>query len=219
VAHNQSTVVAPYFRDIDQQREANTLGMWAFLATEIMFFGGLFIVYLIYRISYPEAFVEGSLELNLILGTINTFILLGSSFTMAMSIHSAQTDQKRRIVMFLVLTVVLGTIFLVLKGFEYYEKFDHHLVPGPHFDWHGGHGNQVQLFFGLYFATTGLHAIHMVIGIGILVVFLIYALLGKINSLNYDPLENLGLYWHFVDIAWVFIFPLFYLIDRYLMFG
>jgi cytochrome c oxidase subunit 3 len=116
VAHNQSTVVAPYFRDIDQQREANTLGMWAFLATEIMFFGGLFIVYLIYRISYPEAFVEGSLELNLILGTINTFILLGSSFTMAMSIHSAQTDQKRRIVMFLVLTVVLGTIFLVLKA-------------------------------------------------------------------------------------------------------
>ncbi len=218
MAH-KTAVVAPYFHDIDQQREVNALGMWAFLATEVMFFGGLFMAYVIYRFSYPEAFIEGSHELNLLLGSINTVILLVSSFTMAMAVHSAQTDAKRKLIMFLILTIVLGTVFLGIKGVEYYEKFSHHLVPGPNFEWHGAHGTHVQLFISLYFATTGLHAIHMIIGVGVLSYFLIKAIMGRYNSLNYDPVEMVGLYWHFVDIAWVFIFPLYYLIERYLTLG
>lgn len=215
MAH-KAGVVAPYFHDLDQQREVNTLGMWAFLATEVMFFGGLFMAYVVYRFAYPEAFYEGSHELNIILGGINTFILLGSSLTMAMAVHSAQTDAKKKLIIFLILTIILGLTFLVIKGFEYYEKFNHHLVPGPNFEWHGAHGNQVQLFISLYFATTGLHAIHMIIGISVLFYFLIRATMGAYNSMNYDPVENMGLYWHFVDIAWVFIFPLYYLLERYL---
>jgi cytochrome c oxidase subunit 3 len=215
VAH-KAGVVAPYFHDLDQQREVNTLGMWAFLATEVMFFGGLFMAYVVYRFAYPEAFYEGSHELNIILGGINTFILLGSSLTMAMAVHSAQTDAKKKLIIFLILTIILGLVFLGIKGFEYYEKFQHHLVPGPNFEWHGPLGNQVQLFISLYFATTGLHAIHMIIGIGVLFYFLIRATMGAYTSLNYDPVENMGLYWHFVDIAWVFIFPLYYLLERYL---
>lgn len=215
MAH-KAGVVAPYFHDLDQQREVNTLGMWAFLATEVMFFGGLFMAYVVYRFAYPEAFYEVSHELNIVLGSINTFILLGSSLTMALAVHSAQTDAKRKLIIFLVLTIILGLIFLVIKGFEYYEKFNHHLVPGPDFEWHGSYANQVQLFISLYFATTGLHAIHMIIGIGVLFYFLIRATMGAYTSLNYDPVENMGLYWHFVDIAWVFIFPLYYLLERYL---
>jgi len=218
VAH-KTAVVAPYFHDIDQQREVNALGMWAFLATEVMFFGGLFMAYVVYRFSYPEGFIEGSHELNLLLGSINTVILLVSSFTMAMAVHSAQTDAKRKLVMFLILTILLGTVFLGIKGVEYYEKFAHHLVPGPNFEFHGANGNHVQLFISLYFATTGLHAIHMIIGVGVLTYFLIKAIMGRYNSLNYDPVEMVGLYWHFVDIAWVFIFPLYYLIERYLTLG
>ncbi|MCG3208418.1 MAG: Quinol oxidase subunit 3 [Anaerolineae bacterium] len=218
MAH-KTAVVAPYFHDIDQQREVNALGMWAFLATEVMFFGGLFMAYVVYRFSYPEGFIEGSHELNLLLGSINTVILLVSSFTMAMAVHSAQTDAKRKLVMFLILTILLGTVFLGIKGVEYYEKFAHHLVPGPNFEFHGANGNHVQLFISLYFATTGLHAIHMIIGVGVLTYFLIKAIMGRYNSLNYDPVEMVGLYWHFVDIAWVFIFPLYYLIERYLTLG
>lgn len=218
MAH-KSAVVAPYFHDIDQQHDTNTLGMWAFLATEVMFFGGLFMAYVVYRFAYPEAFIEGSLELNIVLGTINTFILLCSSFTMAMAVHSAQTDAKRKLVMFLVFTILLGLVFLGIKGAEYYEKFAHHLVPGPNFEFHGAHAGQVQLFISLYFATTGLHAIHMIIGVGVLTYFLVRAIMGRYNSYNYDPVEMVGLYWHFVDIAWVFIYPLYYLIERYLMLG
>jgi len=214
MAH-KTAVVAPYFHDIDQQREVNTLGMWAFLATEVMFFGGLFLAYVVYRFSYPVAFAEGSRELNIVLGTINTVILLTSSFTMVLAVHSAQTDHKRRLVLFLALTILLGLVFLGIKSVEYYEKFAHHLIPGANFVWNGSHGGQVQLFISLYFVTTGLHAIHMIIGMGVLTYFLIKALLGRFNSLNYDPVEMVALYWHFVDIAWVFIFPLYYLIERY----
>ena len=218
MAHKTSSVVAPYFHDIDQQREVNMLGMWSFLATVVMFFGGLFMAYTVYYFSYPEAFIAGSQELDLILSTVNTFVLLCSSLTMAMAVHSAQTDKQRQLVNYLILTIVLGSIFLGIKGFEYYQKWDHHLIPGPHFEWHDGPATHIQLFFALYFATTGLHAIHMIIGIGVLTYFVVKATRGHFTSVSYDPVEMVGLYWHFVDIAWVFIFPLYYLIDRTNMF-
>jgi cytochrome c oxidase subunit 3 len=207
-------VVAPYFRDIEQQRQANMLGMWVFLATEVMFFGGIFVVYSAYRLAYPEAFAEASRELDIVLSTINTFVLLCSSLTMAMAVHSAQTDKKKALVTFLLLTILLGTIFLGIKVVEYGEKFQHHLVPGSSFIFHEPYADQAQMFFSLYFATTGLHAIHMIVGVVILLYFTYRALRNHFSSLNYDPVEMVGLYWHFVDIAWVFIFPLYYLIDR-----
>jgi cytochrome c oxidase subunit 3 len=207
-------VVASYFSDIEQQRQANMLGMWVFLATEVMFFGGIFIAYAAYRLAYPEAFAEASRELNIVLSAINTFVLLASSLMMALAVHSAQTDKKKALVTFLLLTILLGLIFLGLKVVEYGEKFEHHLVPGPNFIFEGPHANQAQLFFSLYFATTGLHAIHMIIGVGVLLYFTYKALRHHFSSLNYDPVEMVGLYWHFVDIVWVFIFPLYYLIDR-----
>jgi cytochrome c oxidase subunit 3 len=207
-------VVAPYFSDVEQQRQANMLGMWVFLATEVMFFGGIFIAYAAYRLAYPEAFAEASRELNIVLSTINTFVLLGSSLMMALAVHSAQTDKKKALVTFLLLTILLGLIFLGVKVVEYGEKFEHHLVPGPNFIFEGPHTNQAQIFFSLYFATTGLHAIHMIIGVGVLLYFTYKALRHHFSSLNYDPVEMVGLYWHFVDIVWVFIFPLYYLIDR-----
>ncbi len=210
--HSSSSVVAPYFSNIEQQREANMLGMWVFLATEVMFFGGLFVAYAAYHLAYPVAFAAASQELDLILASINTVVLLCSSLTMALAVHSAQIDKKRNLVIYLLLTIVLGLIFLGIKVVEYGEKFSHNLVPGPNFMFHGP--PEGELFFSLYFATTGLHAIHMIIGIGVLSYFVIKALRNHFTSITYDPVEMVGLYWHFVDIAWVFIFPLYYLIDR-----
>jgi cytochrome c oxidase subunit 3 len=209
---DKQSVVAPYFSNLEQQHEANTLGMWVFLVTEVMFFGGLFLAYATYHFAYPEAFAEASRELDLALSTINTFVLLFSSLTMALAVHAAQTDKKKALVTFLGLTILLGLIFLGIKAVEYAEKFQHHLVPGPNFIFEGP--PQAELFFSLYFATTGLHALHMIIGIGVLAYFVIKALRNHFSSVNYDPVEMVGLYWHFVDIAWVFIFPLYYLIDR-----
>jgi cytochrome c oxidase subunit 3 len=214
VSQAKSSVVASYFHDIEQQRQANTLGMWAFLTTEVMFFGGLFVAYAAYRLAYPAAFKAASNELDFVLATINTVVLLTSSLTMALGVHAAQTDRKKALATYLLLTIGLGAIFLVIKGFEYAEKFEHHLVPGYNFVFHGEFANAAELFFGLYFVTTGLHALHMVVGIGVLL-FLVYrALKNHFSSVHYDPVEMTGLYWHFVDIAWVFIFPLYYLIDK-----
>jgi cytochrome c oxidase subunit 3 len=216
MAEHQS-VVAPYFSNLEQQREANSLGMWVFLATEVMFFGGLFIAYAAYHLAYPVAFAEASKELDLVLASINTVVLLCSSLMMALGVHAAQTDKRKALVIFLLLTILLGLLFLGIKAVEYGEKFQHNLVPGPNFEFEGVEAEllgPIQLFFGLYFATTGLHAIHMVIGIGVLLYLTFRAWQGRYNSLTYDPVEMTGLYWHFVDIAWVFIFPLYYLIDR-----
>ena len=209
-----TSVVASYFRDVDQQRRANTLGMWAFLATEVMFFGGLFIAYAAYRLAYPEAFTAASRELDLALSTINTFVLLSSSLMMALGVHAAQTDKKKALVTFLLLTILLGLVFLGIKVVEYAEKFEHHLVPGATFLFPEPYTNPAELFFSLYFVTTGLHAVHMIIGIGVLLYLTFKAWRNHFSSLNYDPVEMVGLYWHFVDIVWVFIFPLYYLIDR-----
>ncbi len=208
------SAVAPYFHDIEQQRQANTLGMWVFLVTETMLFGGLFVVYSAYRLAYPEAFKVASNELDFVLATVNTIVLLTSSLMMALGVHSAQTNKKKALVTYLLLTILFGSIFLGIKGFEYGTKFQHHLVPGYDFVFHGEFANAAELFFSLYFMTTGIHALHMIIGIGVLIYMTYRAFKNHFSSVYYDPVEMTGLYWHFVDIAWVFIFPLYYLIDK-----
>lgn len=211
-SHNEN--VAHHFEDIEQQNESLTLGMWLFLATEVMFFGGLFLAYIVYRTSYPETFNAASRTLNLTLGSINTFALLCSSLTMAMGVRAAQLGHRNRLVLFLAATLVLGTMFLGVKAIEYSGKFHHHLVPGSEFFWEGDFPQRAQLFFVLYFVMTGMHAFHMIIGVVFLAGLLVMSMLGKFGPNRFMGIELFGLYWHFVDIVWVFLFPLLYLIDR-----
>jgi cytochrome c oxidase subunit III len=203
------------FDDVEQQQEVASLGMWVFLVTEIMFFGGLFTGYAVYRAAYPAAFAEGSQHLDILLGGINTAVLIGSSLTMALAVHSAQVGARSGLVRFLLLTIWLGLMFLVIKGLEYAHKFEEHLVPGSGFMAEGLHAPQMQLFFGFYFSMTGMHAIHMVIGIGILAVLTWQAWRGHFSPAYWTPVELTGLYWHFVDIVWIFLFPLLYLLGRH----
>lgn len=203
-----------HFDSLEQQHEAATLGMWMFLVTEVLFFGGLFLAYMLYRVWYPEAWAEGSYQLNLTLGTVNTVVLIGSSLTMAFAVRSAQTGLRRATVVWLILTMALGLVFLIIKYFEYAEKFTHHHVPGTTFAFPGPHAPQVQIYFSLYFLMTGLHATHMLIGFGLLSVIAWMAHKGRFSPQWYTPVEMSGLYWHFVDIVWIFLFPLLYLVDR-----
>jgi cytochrome c oxidase subunit 3 len=204
---------------MEQQKESSTLGMWLFLVTEIMFFGGLFLAYVVYRTAYPAAFAASSATLNVPLGAANTVVLIGSSLTMALAIWAAQVNWRKGILIFLLLTMALGTTFLVVKGFEYHEKFVHHHVPGPDFQFDGPQPENAQIFFSLYFIMTGLHATHMIVGLGILIVLFYYAKRGKYDSEYYNPLEVMGLYWHFVDIIWIFLFPLLYLLGAHTAHG
>jgi cytochrome c oxidase subunit 3 len=204
-----------HFDDLDQQHEAATLGMWVFLATEVLFFGGLFAAYMLYRVWYPETWGAASRTLDITLGTVNTMVLIGSSLTMALAVHAAAGDQRRRLMMFLVLTMLLGLVFLGIKGIEYAHKFEEHHVPGLSFHFEGTAPERANLFFSLYFAMTGLHALHMVIGLGIMTVMLIMAARGQFSARWHTPVEISGLYWHFVDIIWIFLFPLLYLVDRH----
>jgi len=206
--------VAHQFDDYEQQQEASTMGMWLFLATEILFFGGLFLGYTVYRGMYPAAYGEASRHLDIVLGTINTAVLLCSSLTMAMAIHEAQLGNRRMVILFLILTMVLGAAFLGIKFYEYYQKYVEHLVPGAGFVWEGPDSTHASLFFIFYFVMTGMHAVHMIIGLGVMTVMVVLSARGKFNSIYYSPLELSGLYWHFVDIVWVFLFPLLYLVDR-----
>jgi cytochrome c oxidase subunit 3 len=203
-----------HFETMEQQAEAATLGMWLFLVTEVLFFGGLFVTYLIYRMWYPAAWSEGSLELDIVLGGTNTVVLITSSLTMAMAVRAAQTGHQKPLVVNLILTILLGLVFLVIKFFEYKHKFDVGHVPGPNFHFEGANAAQVELFISLYFAMTGLHALHMIIGFGIMSVILWMALKKRFSPAWYTPVELAGLYWHFVDIVWIFLFPLLYLVDR-----
>jgi len=206
---------AHQFDDLAQQHEADTLGMWAFLLTEVMLFGGLFLGYAVYRWSFPEAFAEASHHLDVWLGSINTAVLIGSSLTMALAVHSAQTNDRRGLTRFLLLTILLGLVFLGIKGTEYLHKFEEHLVPGASFAYPGPHARHAQLFFSFYFGMTGLHAFHMLVGIGLLAVLAWRARRGRFSADYYAPVELIGLYWHFVDIVWIFLFPLLYLLGRH----
>jgi len=203
-----------HFEDLEQQHEASTLGMWLFLVTEVMFFGGLILAYTLYRIWYPTAWALGSEELNIYLGGFNTIVLIGSSLTMALAVRSAQTGAQRATVGWLLFTITLGLTFLVVKFFEYKEKFELHHVPGPNFRFAGAESPHVQIFFSLYFALTGVHALHMIIGVGLMSVITFMAYRKRFTPEWYTPVELGGLYWHFVDIVWIFLFPLLYLVDR-----
>jgi cytochrome c oxidase subunit III len=205
-----------HFDSMEQQAEASTLGMWVFLVTEIMFFGGLFMAYLVYRHASPMGFQEASHHLNIYWGAANTAILIISSLTMALAVRAAQTSQPVKTQVFwLVWTMILGAAFLGIKAIEYTDKFTHHTVPGPFFQWEGLYPKPAEQFYSLYFAMTGLHALHMVIGLGIMAVITYMAARKTFDSEYYTPVEVAGLYWHFVDIVWIFLFPLLYLIGRH----
>jgi cytochrome c oxidase subunit III len=211
----ESRAAAHQFDDMAQQHSADSLGMWAFLLTEVMFFGGLFLGYTVYRWAYPQAFAEASHHLDVWLGSINTAVLIASSLSMALAVHSAQTNERRGLIRFLLLTVLLGLVFLGIKGTEYLHKFEEHLIPGANFAYPGPHAHQVQLFFSFYFGMTGLHAFHMIVGIGLLAALVWQAGRGRFSADYNAPVELIGLYWHFVDIVWIFLFPLLYLLGRH----
>jgi cytochrome c oxidase subunit 3 len=208
-----SPALGHHFENLEQQHEANILGMWTFLVTELMFFGALFAAYILFRTLYPEAFGEASHHQNVILGAINTAVLIGSSLTMALAVHAAQVSARRSLMMFMAITALLGVVFMVIKGFEYYDHIIHGLVPGANFT--SELDPRAALFFFLYFMMTGIHAVHLIIGIGILVVLIIRARTGRYDGESFTPIELMGMYWHFVDVVWVFLFPLLYLIGRH----
>ena len=213
--HSHPPSLAHQFDSLEQQREAATLGMWAFLVTEILFFGGLFAVYLVYRAWYPDAFAAASHELVIWAGTTNTAVLITSSLTMALAVHAAQTGNRRLLITFLLITIALGCVFLGIKAFEYYTEWVERHVPGLNYDFEGPYYQHAQIFFSLYFLMTGLHALHMIIGIGLMLFMLWWSVRGVITPDYYNPIEISGLYWHFVDIVWIFLFPLLYLIGRH----
>ncbi|OLE53431.1 MAG: hypothetical protein AUG51_13480 [Acidobacteria bacterium 13_1_20CM_3_53_8] len=227
--HHAHAALAHHFDNLEQQREAGTIGMWVFLVQEIMFFGGLFLAYTVYRWQFPAAFVAASNHLNVRLGATNTIVLIVSSLTMALAVYYAQTGSRRNQLIFLLVTMALGTTFLVIKGIEYYDKYRDHLIPGSlipgrPFHWDtvqhplpiGVSEHNLEMFFWIYFAMTGLHALHMIIGLGILAYLVYYAYKGRFTPEYHAPVEISGLYWHFVDIVWIFLFPLLYLLGRHL---
>jgi cytochrome c oxidase subunit III len=222
-AHNPALV--HQFSDAQQQKNAASLGMWLFLVTEIMFFGGMFCAYLIYRLTYFNAFAAGSQQLNIWLGATNTAVLIVSSVTVVLAVRAAEAGKRKLLVGYLVVTVLLGLTFLVIKGFEYKEKFEKHHVPGATFNFtekFDDNGKQIpveskqaELFFSIYFVMTGMHALHMIIGCGLFSVLAFLAWKGHYTSTYFTPVENGGLYWHLVDIIWIYLFPLLYLISRH----
>lgn len=214
--HVETPALREQFDTPEQQREASALGMWIFLITEIMFFGGIFMAYTAYRSHYPEVFGLASRSLDVIVGAINTAVLLCSSFTMVLAVRAGQLGRRMAVIVNLALTLFLGMVFLGIKAFEWYEKYHEHHIPGPAFFLEGTPlQGQAQLFFSLYFAMTGLHALHMVVGAGLLSVLIYQAWRGKFSAEYYTPIDMVGLYWHFVDIIWIYLFPLLYLINRH----
>ena len=215
-SHTESPALQEQFETSAQQKEVSTLGMWTFLVTEIMFFGGLFLAYAIYRREFATAFAVASNTLDVVIGAVNTAVLICSSFTMVLAVHAAQIGNRKALIWFLILTIVFGGVFLGVKAYEWDQKFEEHHVPGPTF--HLEKTDQqgpAQLYFSLYFTMTGLHALHMVIGEGLMLFLLWHAYKGRYSPSYYTPVDIGGLYWHFVDIIWIFLFPLLYLIARH----
>ncbi len=222
--HHGHEALAHHFDNLEQQREAGALGMWVFIAQEVMFFGGLFLVYLVYRMKYPDAFAAASNHLNWKLGTFNTAVLIGSSLTMALAVWATQVGRSRKVqVAFMAATLFLGSVFLAVKAVEYTDKYHDGLIPfagmfhpteNAHFPPEVSIKN-IQMFYWIYFAMTGLHALHMVIGIGILLPIMWAAWRGRYSPEYHAPVELFGLYWHFVDIVWIFLFPLLYLLGAH----
>jgi cytochrome c oxidase subunit 3 len=203
---------AHHFRDMEQQVDAAKLGVWLFLATEILMFGGLFVGYIIFHGLYPEMFAEGASHLNWKLGALNTVVLLSSSFTMAAGVHYAQARQKEKCVRMLAITILCGFIFMIVKYFEYTGKIHHGLVPGKFFSAENAEHANLALYFGFYFLMTGLHGSHVIVGIGLIFWVLLRARKGEFDGEWYAPVEGVGLFWHLVDLIWIYLFPLLYLV-------
>ncbi len=224
--HPDDPTLGEQFEDAEQQRQAASLGMWAFLSTEVLFFGALFAAYFVYRVRYPEAFRHGSQDMKLWLGGINTAVLLTSSLTMAMVVHAASRGDNRRIQLYLIATMILGVAFLGIKATEYTMEVREHLVPGVNFttippdevskpaSQQHPRPEQQRLFMIFYFIMTGLHAIHMIVGISVLATLYVLTRRGWFSAHYHNPIENAGLYWHFVDIVWVFLYPCLYLLRQ-----
>jgi cytochrome c oxidase subunit 3 len=220
--HGEPPYLAHHFDDIGQQRYAESMGMWAFLATEILFFGALFTAYTVYRLKFNVDFEAGAARLNVVIGAINTVVLLTSSLTMALAVYAAQTNRQRMLVRCLVATAALGALFLVFKADEYYGDYRDHLVPGLSFqdsEWAlespPVNPRHVALFLVFYYFLTVLHAIHLTVGIGLMVVLAVLAARGRYAGGHYGPIEVSGLYWHFIDVVWIFLLPLLYLIGTH----
>jgi len=217
---SHSSALLHHFESVEQQKDASTIGMWVFLVTEVMFFGGMFLAYFVYRQAYPAAFAAASNNTDLWVGAANTTVLICSSLTMALAVHFASIGKKNLIVLFLILTLILGGTFLGVKAYEYHDKYVRHEIPGHNFDCRTEAGApctdaaHTPLFFALYFGMTGLHATHMIVGVVIILVLIWNARKGAYGPIYHTPVEMFGLYWHFVDIVWIFLFPLLYLIDR-----
>jgi len=215
--HGHHPFLQHHFEDLGQQHEASTLAMWAFLCTEILFFGGVLMAYWIYRISYPEAWALAGHQQNTLAGGINTLVLIVSSFTMALAVRNAQLGNRRGIIIMLVLTLIFGSTFLGIKTWEYTVHWHEGLFPGLHWHWNEDPtlAPKVQLFMVFYWGMTGLHALHMIIGAGLLLWFIWRAAKNHFGPEYYGPVEVMGLYWHFVDIVWIFLFPFLYLIPGF----
>jgi cytochrome c oxidase subunit 3 len=204
--------VAHHFDSADTEFDAGRMGVWLFLVTEILLFGGLFCAFAVFRSWYFQDFVEAHHHLNKVMGGANTLVLIGSSLTMALAVRSAQTNDKARTTQLLVVTLLCAATFLVVKYFEYSAKFEHGLLPGAYFHGHGFHGQHASVFFAIYFLMTGIHGLHVIIGMGLITWMLVRNLRGEFSSRFYAPVENVGLYWHLVDLVWIYLFPLLYLV-------
>ena len=200
------------FAEMPQQREAANLGMWTFLATEVLFFGAMFMSYITYRTAYPQAFAEASHHTLVLFGTVNTAILLTSSLTAALAVQAAKENNTRWLFRYLVITILFALAFLGVKSVEYYKDISDNLWPGPHFK--AGLPAESQIFWVLYWIMTGVHALHVTVGIVLLSIMACMTRAQKFSSMYYTPVENSALYWHFVDIVWIFLYPLLYLIHR-----
>lgn len=213
MANGTATNLAHHFVDSEQQFDAAKMGMWIFLVTEILFFGGLFAAYIIYRAWFPELYIMASTQLDTTMGAINTGVLILSSLTMALSIWAAQHNDKSKTTLFLSITIICAFIFMVIKYFEYTHKFELGIFPGDYYTFTGIDHPKAPQFFSIYYMMTGLHGIHVIIGIGLISWLVLKNQKNAFSSSYYTPIEIVGLYWHLVDIIWIFLFPLLYLID------
>lgn len=206
---------AEQFDDLEQQAEAAHLGMWLFLGTEVLFFGGLFVAYIVYRTAYPQAFADASRALSVTCGAADTALLLISSFVMALAVHAAKTGSRRLLAFLLLGAAAFGGLFLALHGYEYWRDVEERHLPGRSFRWESGVApRETELFYVLYFIMTGLHTFHVLVGVALLAVMAAFAWRGRFSAEYFTPVEVTGLYWHFVDVVWVFLFPLLYLVGH-----
>lgn len=206
--------VAHHFRDSEHQFESAKQGIWLFMATEILMFGGLFVAYIIFHAIYPEMFAEGASHLDWKMGFLNTMVLIFSSLTMALGIHFIQVGQQKKAVTSLAITILCGAIFMVVKYMEYSHKFHMGLFPGRYLHTeavHAAHQN-LGMYFGLYFSMTGLHGLHVLIGMGLITWVMIKTMKGDFSPEYFTPVEGVGIFWHIVDLIWIFLFPLLYLV-------